>query len=279
MTRTMSEFVPIREQRCALHALTGRPGLLQRLSSQFLPPTCLVCSHRVWSPNLPLCHLCDRERLRAPWLTAPIDLPLLGGDKRGHMHRPERLCGAESNRQEQLLHQATMELYVQWHYTPFIRRLLHQAKFAPARRMFSFLGVQIDSTFRILHPHLFEGDRATTVLVPIPPSERHLRERLFNQALLISRELSFGTVADILIRNPRSEPQSTLSLNERKKNMLLALSVKPSAQSAIEGRHVIIIDDIVGSGASMSAARNLFISHGAASVRGIALAISPLFTR
>jgi ComF family protein len=177
------------------------------------------------------------------------------------------------------MNQSVMKLYVQWHYTPFIRRLLHQAKFAPARRMFSFLGGQIDSTFRILHPHLFDPQMPAALLVPMPPSERHLRQRLFNQALLISSELSFGTVADVLRRDPRAEPQSTLSLKERKKNMLPALAVKPSYQSSIKGRDVIIVDDIVGSGASMSAARNLLVSYGATSVKGVALAISPLFTR
>jgi len=172
-----------------------------------------------------------------------------------------------------------MQLYVQWHYTPFIRKLLHKAKFAPARRMFSFLGVQINATYQILYPDLFYAEKVNTLLVPIPPSERHLRERLFNQALLIARELSFGTVADLLIRNPGSAPQSTLSLKQRKENMWPALSVKSSFKEKLQGRDVLVIDDVVGSGASMSAASNLLLSNGAASVKGIALAISPLFTR
>lgn len=274
----MSEFVPIRDQRCALHALTDKPALWQQLTSQFLPPTCIVCSHRVWSPNFPLCHLCDRERLRAPWLTSPIELPHIRGTGAGHRQHSEILCASGSPRLEHTL-EATLQLYVQWYYTPFIRQLLHKAKFTPSRRMFSFLGVQIDTTFKILYPHLFEPEKLNTLLVPIPPSELHLRERLFNQALLLAGELSFGTVADILVRNTRSAPQSTLSLQRRKENMRPALSVKPSFQNRLHGRDIIIVDDVVGSGASMCAAADLLLSYGAASVKGIALAISPLFNR
>jgi predicted amidophosphoribosyltransferase len=145
--------------------------------------------------------------------------------------------------------------------------------------MFSFLGIQIDSTFRILYPHLFDAEGPRALLIPMPPSERHLRERLFNQALLVSRELSFGTVADLLIRSPHSAPQSSLSVKLRKENMRPALSVKSSFRDKIHGRNVILVDDIVGSGASMSAARDLLLSNGAASVKGVAIAISPLFAR
>lgn len=274
------EFIPIGDQRCALHALTPKPRLLQRLSTQFLPPTCLVCSHRVWSPNFPLCHLCDRERLLAPWLTSPIELPLIGGnpEKKSLLQNSGTATTSNSTSFE-CAKAHTMRLYVQWHYTPFIRQMLHRAKFTPARRMFSFLGTQIDSTFRILYPHLFNAEESCDLLVPMPPSEHHLRERLFNQALLISKELSFGTVTDLLIRNPRSAPQSSLSVKLRQENMHLALSIKSSFRDKLHGRNVLLVDDIVGSGASMRAARNLLLSYGAASVQGVAIAISPLFAR
>jgi competence protein ComFC len=173
----------------------------------------------------------------------------------------------------------SMQLYVQWHYTPFIRQMLHRAKFTPTRRMFSFLGKQMDSTFRFLHPHLFDTEATNMLLVPMPPSERHLRERLFNQALVISKELSFGTVADLLVRDSSSAPQSSLGEKLRKENMRAALSVKSSFCKRLHGRHVIVVDDIVGSGASMTTARNVLLSYGAASVRGVAVAISPLFAR
>jgi len=262
------EFVPILDQRCSLHSLTKKPLLWQRLSTQFLPVTCLVCTHRVCSPNLPLCHLCDRERLIAPWLTSPVELSIaaITGKK------PSVSLKNWEDEGSQFL-----RMYVQWHYSPFVRYMLHRAKFSPTRKLFSFLGIHLNATFKILYPHLFETQKFPPLLVPIPPSERHYRERLFNQALLVARELSFGSVADLLLRDSRSLPQSSLNSKQRSSNMHPALSVKSAFRGRIRGQNIILIDDIVGSGNTMCAARNLLVEHGASSVEGVALAISPLF--
>lgn len=88
------------------------------------------------------------------------------------------------------------------------------------------------------------------VALPLHPSR--LRERGFNQSLLlakrISRQLDVPLLADACERVRNTPPQSTLPWKERDKNMRQAFTC--AADADVRGKHIAIVDDVMTTGAS-----------------------------
>lgn len=92
-------------------------------------------------------------------------------------------------------------------------------------------------------------------LVPIPLHRRKLRERGYNQAELIAGGMCEVTGipvrTDLVCRKKFTQTQTMLSLEERKKNMDDAFEVRASELLQIKGKTVILIDDIITTGATI----------------------------
>jgi ComF family protein len=90
-------------------------------------------------------------------------------------------------------------------------------------------------------------------IVALPLHPTRLRERGFNQSLLlarqISRRLGIPLLADACERVRNTPPQSSLPWKERDKNMRLAFACKPGAD--MRGKHVAVVDDVMTTGASV----------------------------
>lgn len=108
----------------------------------------------------------------------------------------------------------------------------------------------------LLSQSFFDG---TDCLIPLPLHPKRLRSRGYNQAELIARGLSERTglyVADVLERVSNNKSQTALTAVERLENVSGIFRLKDS-ESCI-GKNVIIIDDILTTGATiMSAAAEL----------------------
>jgi len=120
---------------------------------------------------------------------------------------------------------------------------------------------------------LFADD---TVLVPIPLHPFRLLRRRYNQSALLSNALARlskrPTIPDLLVRARRTVPQDGMSLDARFKNQ--AESIKPSKHGAqkLAGRAVLLIDDVMTSGATMAAAADACHLIGARRVDILTLA-------
>ena len=90
-------------------------------------------------------------------------------------------------------------------------------------------------------------------IVALPLHAIRLRERGFNQSLLlahqISRRVGIPLLADACNRVRNTPPQSSLPWKERDKNMRQAFACKPGAD--VRGKHVAVVDDVMTSGASI----------------------------
>ncbi len=90
-------------------------------------------------------------------------------------------------------------------------------------------------------------------LLAMPLHPARLRERGFNQSLLLARRIShrlgIPLLKDVCKRVRNTAPQSSLPWKERDKNMRQAFTCKPD--NRVRGRHVAIVDDVMTTGASM----------------------------
>ena len=90
-------------------------------------------------------------------------------------------------------------------------------------------------------------------VVALPLHPTRLRERGFNQSLLLARQLSrrldIPLLANACERVRNTPPQSSLPWKERDKNMRQAFACRPGAD--VRGKHVAVVDDVMTTGASI----------------------------
>ncbi|MEM8593068.1 MAG: ComF family protein [Pseudomonadota bacterium] len=113
-----------------------------------------------------------------------------------------------------------------------------------------------------------------TLLVPIPLHWIRRVRRRYNQAALLTRELGFKTgcpvMLDALIRPAQTKRLDRLSPKERFK--VLEGAIRPNPKRDISGRHVVLIDDVMTSGATLAVATQAALHGGAARVDVLTLA-------
>jgi ComF family protein len=107
--------------------------------------------------------------------------------------------------------------------------------------------------------------------VAVPLHRVRLRERGFNQSALVAREIARGLgvpLGPALVRTRATRSQTVLSREERAKNVAGAFR----AESACAGRRVLLVDDVVTTGATFRAAAGALLTSGALSVSCLAIA-------
>ncbi len=115
-------------------------------------------------------------------------------------------------------------------------------------------------------------DNRPDVLVPIPLHPRRLRERGFNQALELVRHLRRLRAVPVdyasLIRVRDTERQTALDQPARQSNVAGAFA----ARKRMEGMQVALVDDVVTTGATVTAATEVLLKAGAERVEVWAVA-------
>jgi competence protein ComFC len=110
-------------------------------------------------------------------------------------------------------------------------------------------------------------------LVPVPLHPTRLRQRGFNQSLLLAQhagELLNVEVKEALIRTRRTDAQVSLGPQQRKANVAGAFTVQPNI--ALAGLSIVLIDDVVTTGSTLSACAEALTVAGAASIKAVSLA-------
>ncbi|MCA1643952.1 MAG: hypothetical protein LC797_00300 [Chloroflexi bacterium] len=109
--------------------------------------------------------------------------------------------------------------------------------------------------------------------MPRPLAAGRLRQRGFNQALLLASEVALavhGVVrADALRRDERAA-QQTLGATDRLSN--LQGSVRCAQPAEVTGKRVLLVDDVVTTGATLSACADALAHAGARRITAIAFA-------
>ena len=161
-------------------------------------------------------------------------------------------------------------LQLEW-CAPFngtVRRALHALKYAGERRLAQPLGEAVAARW-------LRAGIGGTVLVPVPVHPHRRRERGYDQAELIA------AVAASALRLPMfpavsrardTAPQFRLDRRHRAENVRGAFVVPPGMERAIAGQWVVLVDDVVTTGATLCATADALLAAGAAAVSAVSVA-------
>jgi ComF family protein len=149
-----------------------------------------------------------------------------------------------------------------------IRQAIHELKYRNLRALAPSLAA-------FLNNFILENPIPSEVLVPVPIHRKRWRERGYNQSALLAHELGrlsgLTVVENCLIRHSYTPPQArSASVIERQKNVT---NVFTCLDKRLEGKRVLLIDDVSTSGATLNACARAMKAAGAATVLGLTLAL------
>lgn len=154
-------------------------------------------------------------------------------------------------------------------YESHLREAIHLLKYQGRKSLAPVLGKLLLETLR-QHPldcHL---------VLPVPLARGRLRDRGFNQAELLAKEVARGLgipfSARILSKPLETPHQTGLTRGERRKNLQGAFKV--SAPQQIQGRNLLIVDDVFTTGSTATEVTQTLLSQGAGQIYIITLANS-----
>ena len=123
--------------------------------------------------------------------------------------------------------------------------------------------------------------QATDLILPVPLSKERLQTRGFNQAWELAAALASqsGSPArldgTLLLRVKNTRPQTELKREARLENVKGAFQIDPLRALEVKGKRVVLVDDVMTSGASLFTAASVLRAAGAAHITGVVLARTP----
>ena len=224
-----------------------------------VPPLCLAC-HRPVSSHDAICARCwsDIDFIRAP-LCDRLGIPLpfdIGGTM------ISAAAAADPPDYERARAVARFD--------GVMRELVHDFKFRDrhdARRLFGRWLAEAGAAL------LADAD----IVVPVPLSRARLATRRFNQAAMLAQEVARLTRRRYeplaLQRIKRTQSQVGLSRQQRRDNVAGAFAVAEAAKPDLAGAKVVLLDDVITTGATARACARVLKRAGAARVDVLALAM------
>ncbi|MGJ8546101.1 MAG: double zinc ribbon domain-containing protein [Sulfitobacter sp.] len=115
-----------------------------------------------------------------------------------------------------------------------------------------------------------------SLIVPVPLHWRRMIKRRYNQSALlaraVARETGQGHCLDLLQRHKNTPPTEGKNREERLAMMADAITVNPKRVDFLAGRQVLLVDDVLTTGATLSACTKACIDAGSGAVRVVTLA-------
>lgn len=152
-----------------------------------------------------------------------------------------------------------------------LQYLIHELKYSQRFRVGLFLGREIANRL---------GEKISVwnadFIVPVPLHHLKKADRGYNQSYFISKgiskELNIPVKQNILKRKKYTATQTLLSAKERKRNIASAFVVKNKKK--IENATVILVDDVITTGATITECGKTLITCGAKKIYALSAAIA-----
>ncbi|MHB8769434.1 MAG: double zinc ribbon domain-containing protein [Syntrophales bacterium] len=214
--------------------------ILTGVADLLFPPLCITCGTVLRErPRLPFCPPCAEgiHLIRSP-LCPRCGVPFPAGNGEDH------LCGECLTGERPYAIARSLGLY-----EGTLLKAIHLFKYRGRIGIGEILGKMMAD---------FAGGQwdmdVFSVVIPVPLHRKRLRERGFNQALILAREVAkrFSLPLEFmaLSREVFTAPQVGLGRAERSKNVRKAFAVRKP--DAIAGRRILLVDDVTTTGSTVS---------------------------
>ena len=148
-----------------------------------------------------------------------------------------------------------------------LREAIHAFKYDGVTALGGVLGELLAEGWEAFHP-------PTEVIMPVPLHRNRRRRRGYDQARILAEQLAqrleVPILADVLVRVRETVPQVDLGAKDRLENVKDAFACE--AKGEIEGRAVLLIDDVCTTGATLNACADALRVHRPRSVWALTLA-------
>lgn len=156
-----------------------------------------------------------------------------------------------------------------WEYSEEVQKIIHEMKYSNKQSLAVLMG---DEMARLVSEN--REYQSADSIIPVPLHKTRLRERGFNQSLLLSNRIAtiskIPVKSDILERVRYTRPQSKLSATDREKNVLGAFAVtKPDT---LKEKTVILVDDVLTTGSTLGACASPLRRAGASKILALTAA-------
>jgi ComF family protein len=240
------------------------PTLADRLLYGLFPAPCLACAEPLWRPRetFGLCAGCERRLV--PRVAGAHCV--VCGHRLGGCAATPRLCSGCRRRRP-----SYRRLLWGWDYAEPFDQVVMALKF----RRLDYLGSQLGRRLgRSLAPELGKVD----CVVPVPLHWWRRWRRGYDQAELIAQAVA-GEIGRpwlrLLRRSRATRPQSLRGLAERRQGLHGAFAAAFRAGEKTLGRHVLLVDDVATTGATLEAAASCLRAMGAVRVTALVAARTP----
>ena len=234
-------------------------ALIERCLQFLLPPQCHCCEKFLEEGQQGICPDClSKIRWIEPPLCTLCGVPFLSREIENHP------CGACLTRGTYF----TMARAVGYYEGP-LREAIHRWKYEEKSYLTLFFGEKLAEGFcRYWDPQSFD------LIIPVPLHSKRLRERGFNQALLLVKELSRRTQIPyskrLLQKRILTPPQVNLSGGEREKGVRGSFHIQRDEE--IEGKSILLVDDVYTTGATVNECSKVLLKAGAERVDVLTIA-------
>ena len=215
------------------------------------PPRCPICRKFLWKESLEkddmsvyFCRTClaDFQKITPPF--CPIcGCPFVLGIAENH------LC--EDCLRSRPFYETAAAPFL---YKGSLMKAIHQFKYGARSYMAGFLGPLLAQFAESWVSENFGGELDNLFVIPVPLHAKKLRERGFNQSLLLAKHVARQLYSELnflsLRRIKYTLPQTGLGRKERRKNVRGAFQLKNF--DAVKGKTVLLVDDVSTTGNTLN---------------------------
>ena len=216
----------------------------------------------VYPQSCPICEKCwsTLATLPAPFCT--YCKSLLEDEETTFKHRCVYLSHPEDRRILSVRSLGTFDD----HYKTLIHRFKYGRKIPLGKRLAESLGEKVACEKDFI---------GCDLIIPVPLHRARHRSRGFNQSQILAEGISEVTnlplMKDILKRKKNTQDQTYLNAQQRKENVRGAFVV--TQPDRIVGKHVILVDDVITTGATLNECARMLLDAGATKIFAVTLAV------